>query len=335
MSIETGEPTDGEAANQADGEPASTTEHHICGPRTTTSPSMEPATTATPTHLALTRLPTVASRESFLRSRLRLPHPCPAPFKFWVGLTVITLIAAITRLWRLGHPHELVFDETYYVKDAYSLLHQGYAGAWGEEPNAAFAAGDTSSLEDNAAFVVHPDVGKWLIAIGIRIFGVDSAFGWRIAIAIAGIISVWVLGVIAARLFRSTTVALTAAGLLTLDGIHLVETRIALLDGFVMCFALIGFWALLHDRDSSRSELARIIAADPATLNDPWGPKLWWRPWLVVAGIALGLATGVKWSGIYALAVVGLTAFAWDVAARHAVGVRLWVGAGVFRGGIP
>lgn len=295
---------------------------------------MESATKATPTHLALTLLQQVREREAFLRSRLRLPHPTPAPLTFWLYLAAITIFAAVMRLWRLGEPHELVFDETYYVKDAYSLSQLGYAGVWGDDPNAAFAAGDTSSLEDNAAFVVHPDVGKWLIAIGIRLFGVESSFGWRISVAVCGIISVWLLGVIAARLFRSTTVALTAAMLLAMDGIHLVETRIALLDGFVMFFALAAFWALLRDRDDSRARLAAIVARNPEVLNDPWGPHLWWRPWLVVAGVLLGLCTGVKWSGLYALAAIGLTAFAWDVAARHAIGCRLWVGAGVFRGGL-
>lgn len=290
---------------------------------------------ATATHIALDKLSTVRAREAFLRDRLRLPHPTPTPPVLWFGLAVVTIFAAVARLWRLGHPTSLVFDETYYVKDAYSLLHQGYAGTWNENPNDAFAAGDTSYLQEKAAFVVHPDVGKWLIAIGIRLFGVDSSFGWRITIAIAGIISVWLIGRIAARLFRSVTVAVTAAALLAMDGIHLVETRIALLDGFLMLFVLFGFWALLRDRDDSRARLARRIAEDPSRLNDPWGPALWWRPWLVVAGVFLGLATGVKWSGLYMLAAAGLAALAWDIAARRAVGARLWIGAGVFRGGLP
>lgn len=290
---------------------------------------------ATPTHRALVTLPTAAERESFLRQRLRLSDPAPAPLALWIGLGIVTLFALITRVAWLSHPHSLVFDETYYVKDAYSLQELGYAGKWGEDPNPKFIKGDVSSLEHSASFVVHPDVGKWLIALGIRAFGVESSFGWRIAVALAGVISVWLLGRITARLFRSTTVAVTAAALLAMDGIHLVETRIALLDAFVMLFALAGFWALLRDRDRSRADLARIVAKDPSCLNDPWGPRLWWRPWLLVAGVLLGLGIGVKWSGLYALAAFGLTAFAWDVSARRAVGCRLWVGAGVFRGGLP
>ena len=48
----------------------------------------------------------------------------------------------LLRFWDLGRPHQLVFDETYYVKDAYSLLVHGYEATWGEDPNPAFEAGD-------------------------------------------------------------------------------------------------------------------------------------------------------------------------------------------------
>ena len=37
---------------------------------------------------------------------------------------------AVLRFWNLGHPHEIVFDETYYVKDAWTLLHLGYESTW-------------------------------------------------------------------------------------------------------------------------------------------------------------------------------------------------------------
>ncbi len=31
------------------------------------------------------------------------------------------------RLWDLGRPNRFLFDETYYAKDAWSLLRHGYA----------------------------------------------------------------------------------------------------------------------------------------------------------------------------------------------------------------
>src|SRR5688500_14807227 len=41
---------------------------------------------------------------------------------YWGGPVLVTLIAAVLRFWNLGHPQSIVFDETYYVKDAWTLL---------------------------------------------------------------------------------------------------------------------------------------------------------------------------------------------------------------------
>jgi dolichyl-phosphate-mannose-protein mannosyltransferase len=44
----------------------------------------------------------------------------------WGGPLLVTLLAAALRLWDLGRPGSLVFDETYYVKDAWSLWNLGH-----------------------------------------------------------------------------------------------------------------------------------------------------------------------------------------------------------------
>ena len=36
----------------------------------------------------------------------------------WVGPLLVTALAGVLRFWRLDQPHQLVFDETYYVKQA-------------------------------------------------------------------------------------------------------------------------------------------------------------------------------------------------------------------------
>lgn len=51
----------------------------------------------------------------------------------WAIATGLAVIAAILRMIGLGHPKELIFDETYYVKDAYSLCSVSQASA-GCEP---------------------------------------------------------------------------------------------------------------------------------------------------------------------------------------------------------
>ena len=49
-----------------------------------------------------------------------------------------------------------MFDETYYVKDAYSIWHLGYEGTWAQNANASFVRGNFSTLSPEASFVVHP-----------------------------------------------------------------------------------------------------------------------------------------------------------------------------------
>ncbi|WP_244632032.1 hypothetical protein [Microbacterium sp. Se63.02b] len=60
------------------------------------------------------------------------------------------------RLVNVGHPHQLAFDETYYVKDAWSLWTLGYEGTWGENANEAFVTLQALPLSEQGAFIVHP-----------------------------------------------------------------------------------------------------------------------------------------------------------------------------------
>ena len=102
----------------------------------------------------------------------------------WGGPVVVTAVAATTRLVGLGHPDVLVFDETYYVKDAHTLSQLGYEGSWPADPNVAFNAGDPTGFLPAASFVAHPPVGKWIIATGMAVFGADNPVGWRISVAL-------------------------------------------------------------------------------------------------------------------------------------------------------
>lgn len=280
---------------------------------------------------------TAADLEQDLLARLLTP----VPGRSWVGWVVavaIGALAAVLRLVHSGRPGRLVFDETYYVKQAYSLLTLGYEGVWQEEADENFAAGDFSDLQAQADYVVHPPLGKWMIAAGMRLVGADTATGWRVSAAIVGALSVVMLVRIARRLFGSTLLGGTAGLLLAVDGVHLVLSRISILDIFLQFWILAAFGALLADRDSYRRALARTGAAELAAhggFRDARGPRVGMRWWLLAAGVAGGLATGVKWSGIYAVAVFGLVAVAWNISARHAIGARRWVGAGVLRDGVP
>ncbi|MFP7832587.1 dolichyl-phosphate-mannose--protein mannosyltransferase [Marisediminicola sp. LYQ134] len=269
-----------------------------------------------------------ASRRSLSRLRPALP---------WLGPLGVVVLAAVLRLWNLGSPRSLVFDETYYVKDAFSLLQFGYEGQWGESAggegaDAAFATGDTSSLSSDAAFIAHPPLGKWIIALGVRVFAVDDPFGWRVSTAVVGVLAVALVCVLAFALFRSVALATLAGGLLAIDGLAIVMSRTALLDNSLMLVTLAGFGAVLLDRRQSARRLDAWVASRvDRGLRIDWGPSLWWRPWLVAAGVLFGLATAVKWSGLYFLAVFAVYTLVVDAVARRRAGVAFWASSVVFR----
>lgn len=243
----------------------------------------------------------------------------------WGGPIVVVVIAALLRLYHLGHPDALVFDETYYVKDAWSLHNLGYEGSWPDNPDPQFAAGHTNIFTSAPSFVAHPPLGKWLIGLGMAAFGPDNPAGWRISTAIVGILAVLLVTLIARHLFRSNLLGVLAGFFMAIDGQAIVMSRVSLLDNFVMFFALLGFTAILLDRHQSKRRLdAWIERRDLAGRASTLGPSLWARPWLLVAGLMLGAATGVKWNGAFFLAAFALYTVVVDMAARRRAGIEFW-----------
>ena len=172
---------------------------------------------------------------------------------------LIAIAAFLVRIINLGSPKGLVFDEVYYVDGARDLLKYGVEVS-GSDPE----------------FIVHPPVGKWLIASGIKLFG-DNEFGWRFASAVFGTLLILLFARLVHVLFYSPLLTALGAVLMALDGLLLVHSRTALLDLFLTFFTLLGV-------------------------------LLWHRNRHIWAGIAFGLAIGCKWSAIYFVAIIGLIA---------------------------
>jgi dolichyl-phosphate-mannose--protein O-mannosyl transferase len=237
----------------------------------------------------------------------------------WVVAGVITAIAAIVRLVALGRPRGIVFDETYYAVDAYGMLNYGVewsADAPVGSREITFGAGP--------AFEVHPPLGKWLIAVGEWIFGYNE-IGWRIAPAVAGIVSVLLVTRIGRRLFGSTVLGAAAGLLVALDGMHVVMSRFAMLDIFLLCFVLGAFGALLLDRDGRRRRWLTAVeqGVDPSRsgiLPFDWRTGVpWWR---LCAAVLMGCAVAVKWSAVFYLPVLVLLVLVWEAGARRSLGMR-------------
>ena len=260
----------------------------------------------------------------------------------WPLTLAVTALAAAVRLPALDRPYPLVFDETYYVKDGWTLATVGYEAAWPPEPNPAFEAGLYDSHLDTAAFVVHPPVGKWLIGMGMRLLGGDDRVGWRIAVALAGILTVLLVVRVGRRLLGSTLLGGVAGTLVALDGTAIVESRVTLLDGILAMFLVAAFAALLVDRDRAGARLSRLTGRGEGAAADAGpppgtdlGPGLGLRPWRLVAGVLLGLALGTKWSALYFIAAFGLLSVGWDAAARRRAGLRRWWQGALLRDALP
>jgi len=183
----------------------------------------------------------------------------------WAVALGFGALGLLLRLWNLGSPKGKIFDEIYYATNANSLLQNGV---------------ELESKSGLAQFIVHPPIGKWLIAIGIKLFGYNE-FGWRFSAAVIGSISIVLMYFTAKKLFNSQLLSFFSAALISMDGLHLVQSRVALLDIFLLFFIQIAVLALLHE-------------------------KYW------ISALALGLATSVKWSGLYVLIAVALLVLAKD-----------------------
>ncbi len=172
---------------------------------------------------------------------------------------VIAIASLLLRLFNIASIKSFIFDEVYYVDGARDLL------AYGVEV-------DGSAAE----FVVHPPIGKWMIASGIKLFG-DNPLGWRIATAVAGSLMILLVAAIVHRLFYSPFLTIIASALMAVDGMALVHSRTALLDNFLALFVLTGTYFFIRKN-------------------------------YYVTGIFFGFAIATKWSGLYFLALFGLIA---------------------------
>jgi dolichyl-phosphate-mannose-protein mannosyltransferase len=172
---------------------------------------------------------------------------------------VIAIASLLLRLFNIASIKSFIFDEVYYVDGARDLL------AYGVEV-------DGSAAE----FVVHPPIGKWMIASGIKLFG-DNPLGWRIATAVAGSLMILLVAAIVHRLFYSPFLTVIASALMAVDGMALVHSRTALLDNFLALFILTATYFFIRKN-------------------------------YYLTGIFFGLAIATKWSGLYFLALFGLIA---------------------------
>ena len=246
----------------------------------------------------------------------------------WLLPLAVTLLArdrAVLADHPAGRSHAdsrnngIVFDETYYAHDSWSLLHHGV---------------EANGPMTGPGFVVHPPLGKWMMAVGEALFdhGKTVTFHHTDLPGQPVVVPVQRRGGrnpgdpadrpgSRRRMFRSTALGVIAGLLVALDGLEFVQSRTAMLDIFLMFWVLAAFGCLVVDRDDGRRRLA-------ARLTAPLGPDDW-APVARASGRGGGppgsasarpaRPSGTARSTSPAFIIL---AVAWDVGARRTAGTR-------------
>lgn len=186
------------------------------------------------------------------------------------SLSGCALVAGlILRVYWLSFPDKPVFDEVYFP---------------------VFAS---NYLKGVPTFDVHPPLGKYLIAIGIALFGEDKLAG-RIIPCLFGIAILPMFGLLARKLVDSLAACFAVAGFLALDSLFIAYSRTSLMDG-ILFFAIFGTVWLASKIDSPRSVALPVVA--------------------------LGLAISIKWTALATLAP--MLWYAWQ--AKRLKPLLLWL----------
>lgn len=88
--------------------------------------------------------------------------------------------------------------------------------------------------------VSHPPLGKLIIAIGIRLFGM-TPFGWRFSGTLFGVFMLPVMYMLLKRMFGSGAVCACGTAIFAFDFMHFTQTRIATIDTYAVFFILLMY----------------------------------------------------------------------------------------------
>ncbi len=145
-------------------------------------------------------------------------------------LVTILVLGSCLRLINLSYPPDYVFDEVYHAFTSREFLHNRIeAWEWWTTPPEGVAYEWT-----------HPPVAKYGMVLGMLFFG-ENSLGWRIGSAAFGIMSILGIYMLSRALKLSNHTALIAAFLVSVEGLHIAQSRIAMNDLYMLNFYI---WAL-------------------------------------------------------------------------------------------
>src|SRR3977135_4513626 len=89
--------------------------------------------------------------------------------------------------------------------------------------------------------LARPPLGKMIMAMGMKAAG-DNPFGWRVAAAFCGALTLAAVYLWTLLLLRDSRLALFAAGLTLCNNFLFVMSRVGMMDAFLMVFLM---WSLV------------------------------------------------------------------------------------------
>lgn len=222
-------------------------------------------------------------------------------------LALVTRFLGLTSTTASGTP---IFDEKHYVPQAWDMVRSWFNPVLG-------------GIEVNPGYglVVHPPLGKELLALGEMLFGY-TPLGWRFMTALSGTAVVVFTMLLARRLTQSWQVGLFAGLIAVCDGVLLVTSKFGMLDIFQVLFIIAASWTLAGDMRQVHTRFDEAFHDGRFIEAGPFGPRVGFRWWRFATGVLLGLALSVKWSGLYYIAFFGLLSVFWDLYLRHRYGAR-------------
>lgn len=138
---------------------------------------------------------------------------------------------------------------------------------------------------------VHPLLGTSLMALGIKIFGMNP-LGWRFMGALFGVLIIILFYLLAKLLFKKEKIALFSTILLACDFMVITTSRIGTLEPFSIFFILLMTYFMVHYiQTNSETPLEKKFS------------------FLALSGISMGLAIATKWTGAYAAIALAILFF--------------------------
>ena len=131
--------------------------------------------------------------------------------------------------------------------------------------------------------ITHPPLGKIIISVGIRIFGMNP-FGWRISGVLFSCLLLPVIYALGRLLFKSRLWASLFCLLFAFDGLHFVQGRISTIDTYPLFFSTLAMYFMIKFFNTN------ILRDKPLSCLLPFA----------LSGVMFGFAVSSKWTGVYA-----------------------------------